>query len=204
MPASYSDLPGWNEDRVEAAWPALLVGCKALLAKAATRATWQRSCDEAAAVGSGDARGIRNFIESHFKPYRVTSTDGKTAGVVSGYYEPLLGGARARSERYSVPLYARPDDLLEVDLAELYPELKGKRVRGRVDGRRVVPYWSRADIDARPARCDGAAARLRGRSGRGVLPPDPGLGTHPTRGRQPFASATPTRTGTRTARSRRC
>jgi membrane-bound lytic murein transglycosylase A len=49
---------------------------------------------------------------------------------------------------FPAPLYAPPDDLLTVELADLYPELKGKRVRGRLTGRRVVPYWSRADIDA--------------------------------------------------------
>src|SRR5262249_45379032 len=64
-----------------------------------------------------------------------------------GYYEPLLKGSRQKSTRFSVPLYAVPDDLLIVELADLYPELKGKRVRGRVEGRRVVPYWSRADIE---------------------------------------------------------
>ena len=37
-----------------------------------------------------------------------------------------------------------PDDLLTIDLTELYPELKDKRLRGRVEGKRVVPYWPRA------------------------------------------------------------
>jgi len=46
-----------------------------------------------------------------------------------------------------VPLYAPPPDLLTVDLSEFYPELKDKRVRGRVDGRKVVPCWTRADIE---------------------------------------------------------
>jgi membrane-bound lytic murein transglycosylase A len=67
--------------------------------------------------------------------------------MVTGYYEPLLDGSRARSARYNVPLYAAPDDLLTIDLTELYPELKGKRLRGRVEGKRVIPYWSRAEIE---------------------------------------------------------
>ncbi|MEO8344254.1 MAG: MltA domain-containing protein [Betaproteobacteria bacterium] len=67
-------------------------------------------------------------------------------GRVTGYYEPLLKGSRERNAQYAVPLYAPPDDLLTVDLADLYPELKDKRVRGRVDGRKVVPYWTRAEI----------------------------------------------------------
>ena len=54
-----------------------------------------------------------------------------------------------------MPLYAAPDDLLTIDLTELYPELKDKRLRGRVEGRRVVPYWPRADIEHGHAPLDG-------------------------------------------------
>jgi membrane-bound lytic murein transglycosylase A len=36
---------------------------------------------------------------------------------------------------------------LTVDLTSLYPELKDKRLRGRVEGRKVVPYWTRAEIE---------------------------------------------------------
>src|SRR5207244_12267650 len=55
---------------------------------------------------------------------------------------------RIRSEQDLYPRYAPPDDLLTIDLIELYPALKDKRLRGRVEGKRVVPYWARADIEA--------------------------------------------------------
>ncbi len=54
-----------------------------------------------------------------------------------------------------MPLYAAPDDLLTVELTELYPELKDKRVRARVEGRKVVPYWPRADIERGKAPLEG-------------------------------------------------
>ena len=44
-------------------------------------------------------------------------------------------------------MYSPPDDLLTVELSDLYPELKDKRVRARVDGKKVVPYWTRAEIE---------------------------------------------------------
>ncbi len=78
----------------------------------------------------------------------MVTADGIDLGRVTGYYEPLLKGSRVRTDRYRYPLYAPPDDLLTVDLGELFPSLKNERVRGRLDGRRVVPYWSRADIEA--------------------------------------------------------
>jgi len=52
------------------------------------------------------------------------------------------------STQFVAPLYAPPADLLTVDLAALFPELKGKRVRGRLDGNKVVPYYTRAELPA--------------------------------------------------------
>jgi membrane-bound lytic murein transglycosylase A len=90
---------------------------------------------------------VRAFFVANFSPYRVSASDGNAVGLVTGYYEPLLRGSRVRSDAVGVPLYAPPDDLLTVDLASLYPELKDKRVRGRLDGKRVVPYWPRAEFE---------------------------------------------------------
>lgn len=50
-----------------------------------------------------------------------------------------------------------PDDLLVVDLGDLYPELKSFRLRGRLDGRKVVPYWSRAELTRQEGRLAGKA-----------------------------------------------
>jgi membrane-bound lytic murein transglycosylase A len=70
------------------------------------------------------------------------------SGLITGYYEPQLQGSRTRNPQYNVPLYASPQDLLVVDLTSVYPQLKGMRLRGRVIGRKVVPYYSRAELAA--------------------------------------------------------
>lgn len=156
--ASWSALPGWSEDRLADAWPAFRVGCRVLAApEAATRALWEPPCAAAATVDATNSGAVRAYFEDHFSPWQVVAADGRAEGTVTGYYEPLLAGSRTKTAKYAVPLYAVPDDLLAVELAELYPELKGKRVRGRVDGRRVVPYWPRADIEAGKAPLDGRA-----------------------------------------------
>jgi membrane-bound lytic murein transglycosylase A len=129
------------------AWPAFRVGCKALRASASRQNTWQSVCAAGDSVDGLDDAGVHAFFESHFSAYEVAGSDGGNTGRVTGYYEPLLSGSRQKSARFGVPLYGVPDDLLVVDLADLYPELKGKRVRGRVEGRRVVPYWSRGEIE---------------------------------------------------------
>ena len=144
---AYAAIPGWREDSASSAWPAFVAGCAALAA-GSSASIWRDSCGAAPAVDAASDIAVRAFFEAHFTPYQVLSADGRDSGIVTGYYEPLLQGSRERGERYRFPLYGVPDDLLIVDLGELFPDLKDKRVRGRLEGRRVVPYWPRADIDA--------------------------------------------------------
>ncbi len=68
---------------------------------------------------------------------------------MTGYYEPLLRGSRTRANGFEQPVRGVPDDLLTIDLSAVFPELKDKRVRGRLVGNKVVPYWSRGEIAAR-------------------------------------------------------
>lgn len=145
-------LPGWQEERPAEAWSGLLATCARLGNGARPLATgeraWASVCADAALFPAPDDDTARAFFETRFRPYELRTEDSEPAGLVTGYYEPLLFGSRERSARFRYPLYGRPDDLLTVDLGELYPDLAGKRLRGRLVGRRVVPYFSRAQISA--------------------------------------------------------
>lgn len=143
---SWDELPGFASDRVSEAWPAFRVGCRALVARARTSPIWHKACAAADAIDGQNEAEVRAFLATHFSPYAVAFAGGRRDGLVTGYFEPKLEGSRVRTERFDVPLYGVPDDLLSVDLVELHPELANRRMRGRVEGRRVVPYWSRSDI----------------------------------------------------------
>lgn len=147
--AAFVELPGFAADRLREAWPAFRAGCRALVANPASASVWDSPCAAAEAVDGRDEAAVRAYFAAHFSPYAVAFADGRRDGLVTGYYEPLLEGSRVRTPRFTVPLYAAPDDLVTVDLAALHPELGGRRVRGRLEGRRVVPYWSRAEIERR-------------------------------------------------------
>jgi len=144
IPVSWSELPGWSDDPLIDAWPAFLASCSALSQKPA----WIAPCAVARTIDGNDALAIRNYFESRFVPNRVTTTEGNDTGLVTGYYEPLLHGSRTHVAPYHTPVYGVPNDLLIVDLGSLYPELKGKRVRGKLVGRTVVPYPARGDLAA--------------------------------------------------------
>lgn len=146
--ASFADLPGWRDDDPALAWPAFLRSCSALKARSSWP-NWQAVCEAAAGVPATDAGAIRSFFESRFQPWALTQPDGAREGTITGYYEPILKGSLNRSDKAKYPVLGVPDDLLTVDFGELYPELKKFRLRGRVEGNKVVPYFPRADIRKR-------------------------------------------------------
>jgi membrane-bound lytic murein transglycosylase A len=150
--SNWEALPGWQTDNLREAWPAFIASCLALK----SRPEWQAVCWAATEIESYEPATLREFFQVHFQPWSVRGRDDSDQGLVTGYYEPLLRGSRTRTDRYRFPLYAAPDDLVTIELGNLFPELEGQRVRGRLEGRRVVPYYTRAEID-------GAQAPLHGR-----------------------------------------
>jgi len=142
-PVSFDALPGWRQDDVRQAWPAFQASCRAL----ANKADWKTVCAAAKSVDAADSAAVRRFFETYFVPNQVRAADGADTGLITGYYEPFLRGARKRGGANQTPLYKVPDDLITVDLGSVYPNLKGMRLRGRLAGKTVVPYASRADIE---------------------------------------------------------
>ena len=111
---------------------------------------WQGVCRAALET---DTLGAQRFFLSSFTPWRVITQNDRgedtDIGLMTGYYEPLLRGSLTRKAPFEHPIYGVPDDLLVIDLAELYPKLQGMRLRGKLEGRRIVPYDTRAEIDRR-------------------------------------------------------
>ncbi len=143
----WSDMPGWNTDALQDAWRAFLESCRVMR----LRAEWVTPCAATQGVFPDSAASVRAYFETYFEPYKLVRHAGagrEDSGLITGYFEPFLHGSRTASARFPAPLYAPPPDLLTVDLAGLFPELKGKRVRGRLVGNRVVPYYSRAELPA--------------------------------------------------------
>lgn len=145
-PVSWESVEGWGADNPVAALNGFVQGCESLR----NRSEWRSVCNDAAGLDP-DSDDVQAFFEERFIPHQVRNPDGSDTGLVTGYYIPNLNGSRQRSDRYRYPLYAVPDDLLIVDLRSVYPDLANYRLRGRLVGRRVVPYYSRAELEENPA-----------------------------------------------------
>ena len=145
LAAQWSELPGWNDDDPTAAFGALLASCTSLEKKP----LWQTLCRDARDVVDKSPTTLRAWFESNTRPWALVNPDGSKTGLITGYYEPVLAGSRTRNKTTSIPVFGPPDDMIVVELSELYPELKHMRLRGRlVDngaGKKLVPYYSRGE-----------------------------------------------------------
>lgn len=131
-----------SPDAAARALAAFRFSCPALLRRTdlsgLTRpADWQGACSAAAAAGDP----VR-FFETQFEAVRV----GDGQAFATGYYEPEIAGSRVRAPGYDTPVYARPRDIVEVDLGQFAADLKGRKLRGRIEGQAFVPYFDRGQI----------------------------------------------------------
>ncbi len=139
-PAEFKDLSGWEQDQHQEAFAAFNHSCRVWKRQSATKTMsgafdlgvvghWADLCN--LSVNSGEER---QFFEQWFRPYLVAD-QGTVEGLFTGYYLPELHGSLTRSERYRIPLYRKPADLIQI----------GGRSGHRLNGR-LVPYYTRSEI----------------------------------------------------------
>ena len=162
---AFSELENWRLDDHGAALAAFVISCKKIRAWPQGRALgghgaiggvagdWAEVCKVAQRLPAAKAR---QFFERHFKPVAV-SLAGQTAGLFTGYYEPLLRGSRVRQAPFLYPLYGLPKDMIRVNLGAFSDSLKGRRIVGRLQGRRLTPYPERRQIEAGALQGQGLA-----------------------------------------------
>lgn len=136
---------GVGDRSATAALKAFRISCPSLVkrtdASGLTRgADWKPACDAATGWNDGDAAGF-------FSDYFETAQIGNGQAFATGYFEPEIAASRTRRSGYQVPIYRRPDDLTEVDLSLFAKDLKGRKIRGRVEGGSFIPYYDRGEID---------------------------------------------------------
>ncbi len=155
---SFAGLPGWNADSFENFADAYIKSCNRILKRSPERQfgpdlkwgmskDWQLPCKKFETVNSKNPQEVRTFFETYFTPYSVAAGIEKD-GLFTGYYEASLRGSKTKTGPYQIPLRARPDDLVMVQLGDFRDDLKGRRIAGRVIDGRLRPYEDHAEIIA--------------------------------------------------------
>ncbi|MGB7771115.1 MAG: MltA domain-containing protein, partial [Pseudolabrys sp.] len=85
------------------------------------------------------------FFERNFRPMRIAKL-GDSAGLLTGYYEPIVDGSRFPTPMFKVPIYRRPPDLVPpLNSAGVGFPNKGTSLRRTSNGE-LVPYYDRGEI----------------------------------------------------------
>lgn len=145
-PSSWEALPAVADSDLVAGFQAWVSSCVRL----GKDPVWAAPCAAAGQVGVSP-EAIRTFLKSSLQVYSLRSPAKGDQGLITGYYEPVYQGSLTRTATDTVPVLGVPDDLIVVSLESIYPELKGKRLRGRLDGHVLKPYDDAATISSTTA-----------------------------------------------------
>ena len=152
VPVAFSDLPGWDNDTLDAFWPAFLRSARSLAGQLPSLRSALPADDALVriahkALGVADAQA-RSFIEAHFLPHRI-----EASGFVTAYYEPVVDGALTRSDRFAAPILARPGDL---DAVSPYPDRRSIRSRA-IEAQTRPVVWLRDCVEVFLIQVQGSA-----------------------------------------------
>jgi membrane-bound lytic murein transglycosylase A len=154
---TWSELPGWADDKHHEAVPAFIASCGKLAelkdddlvgadGHGGRARQWRRACDRASKLKPGDPRAAREFFESEFTPWQAAGKAGPV-GKLTGYFVQEIHASRNKGKKYTVPILGRPADLVMVDLSQFIRDAHGRRIWGRHDDKGdLVPYFTRSDL----------------------------------------------------------
>lgn len=153
---AFSGIEGWESDDHGQAFAAFQRSCARIVQVADARAKSAKGesdfhpltdiCKAALGLGEKIERdAAREFFETRFTPHRYSGEN--PSGFVTGYYEPELHGARARTKRFSVPVYRVPDDLTRLAAESERAARNHEMTYARKTPQGLVPYYERKDIE---------------------------------------------------------
>lgn len=152
---SFNDLTSFKDDHFSEVVPAVTLTCHAIkqnpsfITKSAIKFdtdAYLKACDDFLKLHKKDDPTVQAFIESHFTPYLVTYKKNDT-GQFTSYYEAEIRASTKKHGVYQYPIYGQPNDLIEISLKDFDETLPDKRLVGRVEKGKFVPYFDRKDID---------------------------------------------------------
>jgi membrane-bound lytic murein transglycosylase A len=101
----WAELPGFADDSLFEAWNAWLKSCEK------PAAVFVALCPDVRRLSIASAPEQRAWMKARLQPYRVESRDGRSEGLLTAYYEPLLLASRLPDGEHRVPLYGLPSGL---------------------------------------------------------------------------------------------
>lgn len=156
--ADFERLPGWKSADLKKSLQTFQVSCRAFMKQNPEQVVgtdyidlqvkdWQPSCKAALKITPVAEEQAKQFFEEWFTPVTFNDNNGKP-GLFTGYYVPTIKGSYTKSKEFYVPIYETPNDLVTADLGLFFNDLKNRRIIGRIEGKKFVPYYTREQINA--------------------------------------------------------
>jgi membrane-bound lytic murein transglycosylase A len=92
-------------------------------------------------------QAFNTAMHEHFDIVQAAGRKGQGDVLVTSYYEAHLAGSLQPTAEFTYPLYNRPADLIEIDLARFRSDWSGERLIARLENDQVMPYFTRREID---------------------------------------------------------
>jgi membrane-bound lytic murein transglycosylase A len=93
VPVSFAEIDGWQADDQAAAFQTLLKSCRKIAAKPDSPSAGAcATAIDLGARGELSRQSARAFFEANYTPHRIVGAP--RPGLVTGYYEPEVEGAR--------------------------------------------------------------------------------------------------------------
>lgn len=90
------------------------------------------------------------YIRAHFRFFELLGSDRSGQVLLTSYFEPVIPGGKHRSSKFSRALLAAPPDLVTIPLAQFSERFADEKpLKGRVHNSKVVPYFTREEIDGK-------------------------------------------------------
>ncbi|ARB91491.1 murein transglycosylase A [Legionella longbeachae] len=155
--ADFERLPGWKSADLKKSLQTFQVSCRAFIRQSPEQIVgtdqinlqvkdWQPACAAALKITPVAEKQAKQFFEEWFTPVEFTENNGKP-GLFTGYYVPAIKGSYTQSKEFHVPIYETPNDLVTADLGLFFNDLKNRRIVGRLEDRKFVPYYTREQIN---------------------------------------------------------
>lgn len=153
--AAFSQLQGFEHDNISEAAQAFELSCESvqknpkILEKGEIKINSQaylNVCEKFKRLKVKNNDVLRAFFKTNFTPYLVTH-NGSPVGKFTSYYEAELKASKTKHGKYQYPIYGKPNDLIEINLKDFDEDLPNKRILGRVQNNKLIPYFTREQIE---------------------------------------------------------
>ena len=154
---SFAQLPGWEAGEFKKSLLTFQASCRAFIKQDPELVVgtdkidlqvkdWQPACRAALRINPVIEKSAKLFFQKWFAP--VEFYDNKPVkGLFTGYYMPLIKGSYTKSAHFSVPIYETPSNLVNVDLGLFIPDLKNRKLVGRIVENKILPFYTREQIN---------------------------------------------------------